>query len=469
LITITRSLAHQVRAVCKRALNGAGRAHAPVVSFHSGPAGLRIRTAGYDVAVQYHQQGDFAPEEITVPLDMLAQCEGRRHDEVTLERADNQVTVRWTDDGAPQLAQCDVLEAGNWPIGPVAGSTTTENPPGLITAPADAMATADRESTRYATNKIQLRGQAGTICATDGRQLLVQRGFTFPWDEDLLLPRTTVFQSKDLPQDQPVQVTKSGSWVGFAIGPWTIWLASDSEDRFPKVEEHIPKVKASESRIELSDADARFLLKSLRRLPVSSPDTLPVTVDLNGQAVIRAQGESQPHPTELLLTGSKPLGEPVRFNTNRSYLQRALALGFRELHLFGPTSPVLCQDERRAYVWALLEPEAAIKPDRQAVRLESPTVPIPSKPRTLRKRRSPTTMTNARTKPAAARSNTRVAKVESPGVESLIDQAEALRAALRETVAKTSELIADLKQHRKQNRIVRSTLASLRQLQNLDA
>ena len=55
------------------------------------------------------------------------------------------------------------------------------------------------------------------------------------------------------------------------------------------------------------------------------------------------------------------------------------------------------------------------------------------------------------------------------GVESLIEQAEAVKASLRETVASTSELIASLKKHRKQTKLVRSTLASLRQLQSIDA
>jgi len=469
LITITRSLARQVRAIFKRTLNAPARRPAPIVCFQAGPEGLHIRATWSDAAAEYHIEGDLPPEEITVPLDVLAQCEGRRQDEVTLERNDNQIAIRWTDDGVPQLVQCEALEAGSWPMDSNAGSTAATNPPRLLTALADAMETADTESTRYATNKIQLRGTLGTIAATDGRQLLVQRGFTFPWDEDLLIPRTTVFQCKDLPQDQAVQVTKSGSWIGFQVGRWTIWLASDTEGRFPKVEDHIPSLKSSESRMQVSDTDAQFLLKSLRRLPVSSPDTQPITVDLNGRIAIRAQAESQPHPTELLLTGSKPLGTPVRINTNRRFLNRAMTMGFRELHLFGPTSPVLCQDRTREYLWALLDGEAAIKPNTHAVRIESPTTPVPSKPRTSRKRRSPTKMTTTHARSAEPTSNNGSAKNDNPGVEILIDQAEAIRSSLRETVAKTSALIAGLKRHRKHSKIVRSTLASLRQLQSMDA
>ena len=55
------------------------------------------------------------------------------------------------------------------------------------------------------------------------------------------------------------------------------------------------------------------------------------------------------------------------------------------------------------------------------------------------------------------------------GVEVLIEQAEAVKTSLRETLTNASELIASLKKHRKQSRLMKSTLASLRQLQTLDS
>ncbi len=58
-------------------------------------------------------------------------------------------------------------------------------------------------------------------------------------------------------------------------------------------------------------------------------------------------------------------------------------------------------------------------------------------------------------------------KPQPNNVTALIEQAEAVKASARETMTKAGELIAALKQHRKQNRIVRSTLASLRQLKSL--
>jgi hypothetical protein len=49
-----------------------------------------------------------------------------------------------------------------------------------------------------------------------------------------------------------------------------------------------------------------------------------------------------------------------------------------------------------------------------------------------------------------------------------LEQATALRTTLRDAVNKTSELIRTLKREQKQSRLVRSTLASLKQIQAVD-
>ena len=49
-----------------------------------------------------------------------------------------------------------------------------------------------------------------------------------------------------------------------------------------------------------------------------------------------------------------------------------------------------------------------------------------------------------------------------------LEQATALRIALRDAVNKTSELIRTLKREQKQSKLVRSTLASLKQIQAVE-
>jgi hypothetical protein len=97
-----------------------------------------------------------------------------------------------------------------------------------------------------------------------------------------------------------------------------------------------------------------------------------VTIELGGQVLLRAAPDGRRQLAELVLPGSRFTGEPLELRTNRRYLARALALGFRELSLFGPRGPVLCQDEGRQYVWSVLEPCRVVAAG-QSLRVASPS------------------------------------------------------------------------------------------------
>src|SRR5208283_3446818 len=142
--------------------------------------------------------------------------------------------------------------------------------------------TTDSDAVRFAVNCLQLRGPQGSIGASDGRQILVQSGFTFPWEGDLLIPSSKVFGSPELAGDGPVSVGQSGDWVAFRVGAWTFWLAVNKDGRFPDLSRHILRPENAMARCVMSATDAAFLSQALPHLP--SDDTLnhPITVDLNG-------------------------------------------------------------------------------------------------------------------------------------------------------------------------------------------
>jgi len=176
-----------------------------------------------------------------------------------------------------------------------------------------------------------------------------------------------------------------------------------------------------------------------------------------------------------VLSGATATGEPMRIHTNRKYLARAVKLGFDEVCLYTPKVPVMCRDEHRTYVWALLNPEASIKPTDSATRLVSSSAE-PNASTTNRKPRKqkatmPQSTTNgngqAKTNGQARAATT--AKPDDQGVAALIEQAEAVKVSLRDSLSKTGELIAALKRHRKQSKAVTSALVSLRRLQTVDA
>src|SRR5438477_2353715 len=100
---------------------------------------------------------------------------------------------------------------------------TAALPPSFLGAFAEAVRTAARDGGRFALTRVQLRGKAGQVVATDGRQLLVQGGFAFPWAEDLLVPAVPALGAKEL-ADGSVTVGRSDGHVLVAVGPWTFAL-----------------------------------------------------------------------------------------------------------------------------------------------------------------------------------------------------------------------------------------------------
>jgi len=82
--------------------------------------------------------------------------------------------------------------------------------------------------------------------ATDGRHILFQEGFQFPWQDSVLLPRTTFFGCKEWPQGEPIQIGATERTVALLSGLWTIHCRR-AEGRFPKIDDVIPVYDAAKS------------------------------------------------------------------------------------------------------------------------------------------------------------------------------------------------------------------------------
>src|ERR1700676_2473816 len=115
-------------------------------------------------------------------------------------------------------------------------------PEGLLPALDEASRTAGREpGGRFALTRIQLRGRRGDVVATDGRQLLVQAGFPWPWDDDVLIPRSSVFSCREFAGDGAALIGRTKTHVAVKCGPWTLLLVIDGHSRYPDVQAIIPR------------------------------------------------------------------------------------------------------------------------------------------------------------------------------------------------------------------------------------
>jgi hypothetical protein len=158
--------------------------------------------------------------------------------------------------------------------------------------------------------------------------------------------------------------------------------------------------------------------------------------------------------------------------TDRTFLSRALELGFGEIAIQDSEQPVVCRDEHRTHLWAILTPDVAIGSTADAIVIESSpgsnqqmisisTSKEPRKP--MITNRIPPTPDTTR-EPAAGNGT-----AEPASIEALIDSAEQVKVALRDAASQVSELIVALRRHRRQSKTMQSALSSIRALQALDA
>ena len=473
MLTITRCQARRLHAVFRR--HALGIPHRgpipPLVLAPDSGGGLRVRFHHPPLAVELALPGDAqGGDPVALPLEAPGDVEGRDEGSVTLEAdGPGQTLVRWADRGIPRSRAFAVPPVAGLPPFPGLPERFETNPPGLIAALAEAAGTTDADSTRYALGCLALRGEAGDVAATDGRQVLIQGGFRWPWAGTVLVRRPPPLMGKELPRSRPVEVGKTDGHVVLRAGPWTLWLAIQADGRFPHVDHVFPAPGTTATRLRLDPADAAFLADALGRLPGGDQANAPVTVDLNGVVAVRARGEGQDRPTELVLARSGYSGAPARLCVNRAFLARAVGLGLGELELGGPEDPVAARGGGRVYAFQPLSREGAITPAEEVIRIESgPRPPEPAR----RPEPAPTPRTTMSerihhpraTPPADGGNGPPDTPAGAGGLAPLIQEAVALHEALGDAKARAARLIGALRRERKRSRLLSSTLAQLRAL-----
>ena len=446
MIALARADARRFRAVARRGLPP-GRPKGPAPPVHIRAEGGTLTLAAHlgEVVVALRapapRPGDGS---VTVPLDSLAACEGRTGLVTLGPGREGAVTARWADGPDERRAAFDPPAFDPaWPEEP---AQLVAMPPHLPTALHEAGRAAAREPGRYAVTRVQLKGQAGEVVGTDGKQALVWGGFRLPFVEDLLVPAVPVFGSKELAAEAGVSLGLAGDWLFLVLGPWRVWLLVDREGRFPDVRAAAPR--AAGTRLTVADADARAVLAALPGLPGAAGTARPVTLDLGPRVLVRARDVDAAGPAaEVPLPGSTAAGPPVRLVLDREHLGRALALGFREFRVASPERPVVARAGARLYLAATLDPAGAADPDPsyQPPNTKRRT-PVPS-------RDTPPAGRNGQADPSAAHEPT------DP-----LAEAEGLRAALAAAAARAARLVAALKQHRRERRSLQAAWSSLRQL-----
>jgi hypothetical protein len=341
---------------------------------------------------------------------------------------------------------------GEVPTPPAVPEPMAEIVPLFLAELHEAGRTAAREQVRYAVTRVQVRGAAGQVIGTDGKQALVLGGFVLSFTEDVLVPAVPVFGAKELASQTEVRVGRTASHLVVMAGAWTIWLLIDREGRFPDVEGAIPRSRLTTT---LEVASTAAFLGVLQELPVLDPEAGSVTLDLGPRVVVRAGRAHGAPPAEALVSGATATGPPLLVALDRKQLLRALALGFHRFRFTSADRPWVASDSTRTYLAAALSPESAIGPGIPGT---ITTVALPTSPEPPRR-----TLMPARDVPSPARNG----HADPPPAGDLVDplvEAEGLRTALAEAANRAARLVAVLKQFRRERRALASAWSSLKQL-----
>ena len=156
------------------------------------------------------------------------------------------------------------------------------------------------------------------------------------------------------------------------LGPWTIWLEVQTAAPLPRCRPHLPRPPTPRPPGSARPGRRPVPADALGRLPGADEPNAPVTVDLNGRVAVRARGPDAGPATELVLSRSGYAGPPVRLQTNREFLARAIRLGFAEVEVVDADTPLVCRDRRPGPGLA-----AALEATRRSGR---PTTPPGSSP-----------------------------------------------------------------------------------------
>jgi hypothetical protein len=447
VIVLPALVARRFLAVLRRCPGRWGVHQDPTVLLRPCPEGLAVEADLGEVALRLEEPAGRGDAPLALPASALAQLRDA-NSAVTLEPVGS-LHGRATWEGAPQDLELSTVAAEDRQGFPALTVRWRIPGAGFLRALREAVATACPEETRHL-NHVQLRGRDGLVVATDGRQLLVQSGFTFAWKDDLLVPCLPALLCRELARTDDAEVARAAGHVLVRAGPWTFGL-TESEGRFPDWRSVVPAPHDAVGRLLLGPESVALLRQALPGLPGARENPPPVTVSVSAEVTVRGCPERGIEAEPVALPDARREGKPCSFVCDRRLLLRALRLGFTEVELAAPGKPLCCRDLTRTFVW---------------MPLDAPATPVPRPP--------PPPVAVAQKEEHALNHGTNGQPREPPGGQANAEacdplaEAEAVRALLAQAQGRLAHLTAALKQHRRQARAVQAAMRSLRQLPPLD-
>jgi len=382
------------------------------------------------------------PGMCLLPLKQLSAVPGGARDPVTITTdGDTKVTVAVTRKDTTDRIHFRVPPVGDFPADPFEdGLKFKAQAEGAAVLIGHALGCADSMANRYSLNCLAL--ERDRIVATNGRKLYAANSFAFPWrsKQAKLVPASKAFRCKAIVEAGELSVAASASAVYFRFGDrWTLKLPV-VDGHFPDWERVVPK-KAKTS-IEFTEEDAKLLMDRLPALPGADEDNAPIELAADGSVRLVAYDEHREHEA-LDLPDATVTGKKTHTSINRTYLLDGLKMGFRKFELVGPDRPIVARNDTMLFLFMPLGGVEDEHPDPE--RKEKEEMASDSKNQTPEN-----------------------GSVDMDAVLGMLagvkDQAKQLSSAVAEAEKALKSCAGDM---RKKERLVKSTLSSLKELKEL--
>ena len=370
MIVLERHVAQLFRAALRRCVDAPStRADRVPVLLRHGKNGLMMHARQEEFAVMYSQPGPEGKEVLAFPASSLGLIEGKSQEPIELVAIEpGKAAARWVDKGVHLEIDFPVIESDKVAIPPALPKEFAPMPVRFLTALHEASRTASQAPTKYSIHRVLLRGKTGEILATDTHQLLIQSGFKFPFQEDLLIPRSGVFGLPALAPANEIGIGRTDTHVAIRVGRWIFAFLIDVKGRFPDARGLVPRTSSATTRFRLDPEDAEFFMRMLtQRLRGPKAKDLALTLDLNETPCFRFDVKGR--TTDIVLPRSQVTGKAIRLCIDLKRFLRAIELQFSEFEFSDPDKPFVARDEQRIYLAMTSNSKDALAPHADALRL----------------------------------------------------------------------------------------------------
>ncbi len=449
MIAIPRGPCRAFPALARKCVSGRPRGPAPVVVCEAQGGTLTVWAKTDDAVLAYTAPTSSIDELVVVPMAVLGTAAGPGSEPIELVMGPKLTgEARFGERGVPKTHPFDAILPGKQHRLPDLPDEWHPVPVGFLAALHECGRTTAKDATRFALTRVQLKGEAGQVLATDGRTALIRGGFSVPFADDVLVPAVPVFGCRELAAERQVRVGRTTTHLVVEAGPWRVILPLDRTGRYPDVAAVVPRHAPTTAVI--ADRDADLLAEKLPGLPGGDADHRPVTLAADRDGVVVRAGDAKVDAVKAVwLRRSTATGPGVRAAIDRRALLRSIALGCRRVRL-APDKPVVFEGDDTILLTVALDPALAVGPVPHSGTADTDHNPDPTERRIAVRHETNGSPPNGRHDP--------------PDAVDPLAAAEELRAALGDALAAASRLVASLKHQKKEKKALASVYAGLKAL-----